>query len=306
MFTSFAKRQLEKCGWSEGEGIGKNKQGIVKPLKASLKFSNSGLGYDITESYSTGWWVDMFNASAKNIKTDATSKVKCLNKEAVSPLPHLTEAAHISRKFSLNKSDHLQLHKYSSFIKCETLHGADDSRKDDGDDGQMQARNRKKKKRDVVEDGMQDVPEVEDKKRKRKKIKLEVENEKELLPDATLVNGEDVVVVVKKSKKKRCRMEQTNIDNEEQGESSVSTKPCPQSLPTHSTDTHLVDTTSRSSSSMSISHHNSKSILDHDALFKACGGLTCHKAARHGLGLNGKLARIAQQDADLLLLMKTS
>jgi len=40
--------------------------------------------------------------------------------------------------------------------------------------------------------------------------------------------------------------------------------------------------------------------LTDEQLFQACGGRTAHKGARHGLTLSGKLARIAQQEAELL------
>ncbi|KAK2584712.1 hypothetical protein KPH14_007045 [Odynerus spinipes] len=44
-------------------------------------------------------------------------------------------------------------------------------------------------------------------------------------------------------------------------------------------------------------------LLTDDELFKACGGRTAHKGARHGLSLNGKLERIARQEQKLLGLM---
>lgn len=40
--------------------------------------------------------------------------------------------------------------------------------------------------------------------------------------------------------------------------------------------------------------------LPEDELFKLCGGRTAHKAARHGLKLNGKLARIEEQERLLM------
>lgn len=40
-------------------------------------------------------------------------------------------------------------------------------------------------------------------------------------------------------------------------------------------------------------------ISDED-LFKACGGRTAHKGARHGLNMGGKLARLEKQDSSLL------
>ena len=42
-----------------------------------------------------------------------------------------------------------------------------------------------------------------------------------------------------------------------------------------------------------------KVIVDDDALFAACGGRTAHKAARHGHKLNGKLARLEQQEKSM-------
>lgn len=39
--------------------------------------------------------------------------------------------------------------------------------------------------------------------------------------------------------------------------------------------------------------------LNFDKLFEACGGRTAHKGARHGLGLSGKLARLAAQEKEI-------
>uniref|UniRef100_A0A1L8DAL3 G patch domain-containing protein 4 n=1 Tax=Nyssomyia neivai TaxID=330878 RepID=A0A1L8DAL3_9DIPT len=46
--------------------------------------------------------------------------------------------------------------------------------------------------------------------------------------------------------------------------------------------------------------------LNDEELFKACGGRTAHKGARHGLTLSGKLARLAEQDNILLQKMSES
>lgn len=47
-------------------------------------------------------------------------------------------------------------------------------------------------------------------------------------------------------------------------------------------------------------------VLTDEELFAACGGLTAHKGARHGLKLSGKLARIAEQEAELLKRMQST
>ncbi|XP_023168498.1 G patch domain-containing protein 4 [Drosophila hydei] len=41
-------------------------------------------------------------------------------------------------------------------------------------------------------------------------------------------------------------------------------------------------------------------VLTDEQLFQACGGRTAHKGARHGLNLNGKLARLEQQEREML------
>jgi hypothetical protein len=65
--SSFAEKQLKKYGWTEGEGIGKSNQGIAEPIKASFKFNNNGVGYDMAEEFTTNWWEHLFNHTAKKI-----------------------------------------------------------------------------------------------------------------------------------------------------------------------------------------------------------------------------------------------
>ncbi|KAH8247454.1 hypothetical protein KR038_004545 [Drosophila bunnanda] len=47
------------------------------------------------------------------------------------------------------------------------------------------------------------------------------------------------------------------------------------------------------------------SVLTDEELFKACGGRTAHKGARHGLKLTGKIARLEQQERELLERMQS-
>ncbi|XP_022216051.1 G patch domain-containing protein 4 [Drosophila obscura] len=46
-------------------------------------------------------------------------------------------------------------------------------------------------------------------------------------------------------------------------------------------------------------------VLTDEELFKACGGRTAHKGARHGLKLSGKLARIEQQEREMLEMLQS-
>ena len=37
------KKVLERYGWTEGEGLGKNNDGVIKPLKAFMKKDKGGV-----------------------------------------------------------------------------------------------------------------------------------------------------------------------------------------------------------------------------------------------------------------------
>eukprot|EP00102_Acyrthosiphon_pisum_P020717 XP_016657927.1 PREDICTED: G patch domain-containing protein 4 [Acyrthosiphon pisum] len=141
---SFGETILRKYGWTQGKGLGKKEDGIAAPVRASLKFDQTGVGYDTAnaESYGDKWWTRTYN--------DAANGIDVKNK-----------------------------------------------------DGNVTFKAKKKNK-----------------KKKAKKIKIE----------------------------------------------------------------------------------EVKSILElsDEQLFQACGGITCHKAARHGLNMDGKLARLRKQDAQLL------
>lgn len=64
-----------------GEGIGKNADGIVKPVKASLKFDNAGLSYDRGKEFTDHWWETAFNNAANNLNVS-------INEENVSLSVH--------------------------------------------------------------------------------------------------------------------------------------------------------------------------------------------------------------------------
>lgn len=65
----FAKKVLEKHGWKEGDGLGRNSDGIVKPLKASMKFDKAGLGSNFAEEeFNNHWWQRVFDEAAGNIQ----------------------------------------------------------------------------------------------------------------------------------------------------------------------------------------------------------------------------------------------
>lgn len=56
-----------------GEGIGKNADGILKPIKANLKFDNAGLCYEKGKEFTDHWWEKAFNNAAGNLNVDNTA-----------------------------------------------------------------------------------------------------------------------------------------------------------------------------------------------------------------------------------------
>merc|ERR1711894_230915 len=64
---TFAERILLENGWQHGEGLGKNNQGIVNPIKASLKFDKTGVGHDIAKEFTNHWWDQAFKKASNGI-----------------------------------------------------------------------------------------------------------------------------------------------------------------------------------------------------------------------------------------------
>lgn len=183
---SFAEKILKKFGWKEGDGLGKNNDGISKPLKANLKFDNAGLGVDGAEEFNNHWWERVFNEAANNVEIQKDGDKVSLNQKNNESV-EITTKEYSVRKLKKRKHD-----SYDNFLSSATLDNTGN----------------------------------------------EIAN-----PDK--IHTKDIEVTAYKP-------------------------------------------------------------LTDEELFAACGGRTAHKGARHGLKLSGKLARIEQQEKELLLKMQTN
>lgn len=56
-----------------GEGIGKNANGIVKPIRANLKFDTTGLSFDKAKELTNPWWEKVFDNAAENLNVHDAS-----------------------------------------------------------------------------------------------------------------------------------------------------------------------------------------------------------------------------------------
>ncbi|CDR94417.1 G patch domain-containing protein, putative [Babesia bigemina] len=74
--SKFGAAILSKYGWKEGEGLGKNRDGIVDPVKLRAAKHNEGLGRKDSDQWHN-WWDELYNemASKSTKVTSVTSTV---------------------------------------------------------------------------------------------------------------------------------------------------------------------------------------------------------------------------------------
>lgn len=83
--TGFGFRMLQKMGWKEDKGLGKNEEGMVDSVKVKRRGENEGLGTTKDQAGANGWTktvsgfsavLDMLNSSS----TQSDLKIKKLKK----------------------------------------------------------------------------------------------------------------------------------------------------------------------------------------------------------------------------------
>ncbi|KAK8809861.1 hypothetical protein WA158_000804 [Blastocystis sp. Blastoise] len=95
--NEFARKQLEKMGWKEGEGLGKKSDGITKSIQVHRRDENEGHGEFKLEEKNDNWWFSCFDQTASKIQvsssdsssdSDSDSKPKS---KSTSPIVMYTE-----------------------------------------------------------------------------------------------------------------------------------------------------------------------------------------------------------------------
>lgn len=81
--SSFAQRQMEKMGWKQGEGLGKNSQGISTYVKVKKRVENSGIGMETLrkEEHQVQWWCNVYDKVASSILVDDSDDEKSKKKK---------------------------------------------------------------------------------------------------------------------------------------------------------------------------------------------------------------------------------
>jgi Pin2-interacting protein X1 len=83
--SSFAMKQMEKMGWTEGKGLGKTESGISKHITITKREEAAGLGTeklkaDVHDASET-WWHDAFTVNLKHMKNKHEKKSKSGSKK---------------------------------------------------------------------------------------------------------------------------------------------------------------------------------------------------------------------------------
>ncbi|XP_053698217.1 G patch domain-containing protein 4 [Sabethes cyaneus] len=112
----FAKNVLQKYGWREGEGLGKNSNGITKPIKASLKFNNTGFGANPAQEHTNKWWERVFDEAASNLVVGPAGTITQREKDAV----EISNKSYSVRKLK-QQTQADGKGNYSGFLKASTL-----------------------------------------------------------------------------------------------------------------------------------------------------------------------------------------
>jgi len=107
---SFAEKLMRKQGWTDGQGLGRHDQGIIDPVKATLKFDTTGIGHDMAKEFTNNWWDLAYKKAANKIEVeelkDGQVDVKSKKKK--------------KKKRKLEKAE-LKNKLYAGFTKSATL-----------------------------------------------------------------------------------------------------------------------------------------------------------------------------------------
>jgi len=76
--NSFAARQMAKMGWTEGTGLGKNRDGMKSHIKVVKREENVGLGQEkeLANEMSNTWWKDNVSSTLERLQNNNSNKKK--------------------------------------------------------------------------------------------------------------------------------------------------------------------------------------------------------------------------------------
>jgi len=111
--NKISNKLMEKMGWKEGEGLGKEGDGMLNPIGVKYKMDN--LGFGCTQKYDKQWVAhqDSFNDLLAGLSAESTTAT-----ETTDSKPVLADKAKIS---SLGQTGKKSGHRYHKFTKAKDL-----------------------------------------------------------------------------------------------------------------------------------------------------------------------------------------
>eukprot|EP00548_Thalassiothrix_antarctica_P019018 CAMPEP_0194195412 /NCGR_PEP_ID=MMETSP0154-20130528/76122_1 /TAXON_ID=1049557 /ORGANISM="Thalassiothrix antarctica, Strain L6-D1" /LENGTH=222 /DNA_ID=CAMNT_0038919943 /DNA_START=45 /DNA_END=713 /DNA_ORIENTATION=+ len=192
--SSFAKKQLQKMGWEEGDGLGKNLQGMSKHIKVKQRENEIGLGHAKFEK-DVQWWNNGMSSILSRLSGGKTKKIatdeelyKATNGKRFGMRAQRKQKGKWARTENISKEDEADAKskvEWNGQGKAEVI--------------LKEVKSKKRKRSDKTEDG----DKKKRKKEKKDKMKKEKNNscEKDKSKDKKLSKKE------KKEKKKKKREE---------------------------------------------------------------------------------------------------
>ncbi|XP_077455290.1 G patch domain-containing protein 4 [Stigmatopora argus] len=130
----FAEEQMRRHGWKDGKGLGREENGISKPIKVKVKCNKGGVGHREGEQFTFQWWDHVFNQASSSLQVETNQDGISLKKTAAA-----ADDGDDSGQISNKKPRKAALAKgklYGCFVKSATLlSGRECPESASGDDG---------------------------------------------------------------------------------------------------------------------------------------------------------------------------
>ena len=123
---SFAKRQLEKMGWTEGTGLGKRRNGMTEHVKIKQREDEMGLGREkeIAKEISNVWWKDSLGGTLARLQQKKKSSSGSSSKEKKKRKKDRKKSSTKSSKSSGESSTTIAIKTYTDEELFEATGGA--------------------------------------------------------------------------------------------------------------------------------------------------------------------------------------
>ncbi|CAD8093118.1 unnamed protein product [Paramecium primaurelia] len=76
--SDYAMKLMQKMGWNQGQGLGKNKDGKTDCVQIERRADQLALGaqqYSLGQSWNDLWWEQSYSSSLKNLKPISTKNL---------------------------------------------------------------------------------------------------------------------------------------------------------------------------------------------------------------------------------------